>query len=55
MKKSTKIWLWTALVLCAATTALNAASGRILSVVIALGGMAGLCLLLFREDWVELV
>ena len=49
MKKSTKIWLWTALVLCAATTALNAASGRILSVVIALGGMAGLCLLLFRE------
>ena len=49
MKKSTKIWLWTALVLRAATTALNAASGRILSVVIALGGMAGLCLLLFRE------
>ena len=49
MKKSTKIWLWIALVLCAATTALNASSGRYLSVVIALGGIAGLCLLLFRE------
>ena len=55
MKKGTKIWLWIALILCIATTALNAASGRILSVVIALGSIAGLCLLLFREDWVELV
>ena len=49
MKKGTKIWLWIALILCIATTALNAASGRILSVVIALGSIAGLCLLLFRE------
>ena len=47
MTKGTKIWLWTALVLSVCTTVLNGMSGRVLSVVIALGAMAGLCVLLF--------
>ena len=49
MNKSTKIWLWVALVLCAATTIMNAFYGRALSVVIAVVSLAGLCILLFAQ------
>ena len=49
MKKSTKIWLWFALILCAATTVLNASFGRWPSVVIAVVSIIGLGLLLFRQ------
>ena len=49
MNKSTKIWLWVALVLCAATTVMNDFSGRALSVVIAVVSLAGLCVLLFAQ------
>ena len=49
MRKAAKIWLWCALALSAATTLLNAFSGRMLSVVIALAALAGLCILLFTE------
>ena len=49
MKKSTKIWLWFALILCAATTVLNASYGRWPSVVIAVVSLVGLGLLLFRQ------
>ena len=46
MRKAAKIWLWCALALSVATTLLNAFSGRMLSVVIALAALAGLCILL---------
>lgn len=49
MKRSTKIWLWIALVLCAATTLLNATQGRIPSVIIALVSLVGLAILLFAQ------
>ena len=49
MTKSTKIWLWLALVLSAATTIMNASYGRWISVVIALAALAGLCVLLFTQ------
>lgn len=49
MKRSSKIWLWFALVLCAATTVLNATQGRIPSVIIALASLAGLAILLFAQ------
>ncbi len=49
MKRSSKIWLWFALVLCAATTVLNATQGRIPSVIIALVSLAGLAILLFAQ------
>lgn len=49
MKRSAKIWLWIALVLCAATTVLNATQGRIPSVVIALVSLVGLVILLFQQ------
>ncbi|HAH94232.1 hypothetical protein [Dielma fastidiosa] len=49
MRKAAKIWLWCALALSVATTLLNAFSGRMLSVVIALAALAGLCILLFTE------
>lgn len=49
MKRSAKIWLWIALVLCAATTVLNATRGRIPSVVIALVSLVGLVILLFQQ------
>ena len=49
MSKSTKSWLWVALVLAVATTALNAGNGRWISVVIAIGALVGLCALLFKE------
>ena len=49
MKKSTRIWLWVALVICAATTILNAVSGRWPSVVIACVAIAGLLLLQLRN------
>ena len=49
MTKGTKIWLWCALVLCALTTILTAASGRWLSVAIAVVSLGGLCVLLFTQ------
>ena len=49
MKRSAKIWLWVALVLCAATTVLNRTEGRIPSVVIALVSLVGLAVLLFAQ------
>ena len=50
MKKSSKIWLWIALVLCLCTTGLNLAEGRWLSVAIAILSIAGLCALLLAID-----
>ena len=47
MKRTSKIWLWIALVLCVCTTGLNLAEGRWLSVTIAILSIAGLCALLF--------
>lgn len=49
MKRSAKVWLWVALVLCAATTVLNLTEGRIPSVVIALVSLVGLAVLLFAQ------
>ena len=49
MKKSTKIWLWVALVICIATTILNATEGRWPSVAMAVCSMIGLCILLFAQ------
>ena len=49
MKKSSKIWLWIALVLCVCTTALNLSEGRWLSVAIAVVSILGLCALLFTQ------
>jgi Zn-dependent protease with chaperone function len=49
MRRSTKVWLWFALILCAATTVLNASYGRIPSVVVAIVSLIGLCLLLFKQ------
>ena len=49
MKKSTKIWLWVALVICIATTIMNASMGRTVSAVIAVVGIIGLCILLFTQ------
>lgn len=49
MKKSTKIWLWIALVLCVCTTGLNLSQGRWLSVAIAVVSIGGLCALLFTR------
>lgn len=52
MKKSTKIWLWAALILSCATTIMNASFGRWISVVIALAALTGLCVLLFgQKKW----
>lgn len=49
MKKSAKIWLWVALVLCVCTTGLNLSEGRWLSVAIAVVSIIGLCVLLFGQ------
>ena len=49
MKKSTKIWLWVALVICVATTIMNAFMGRTTAVIIAVVAIAGLAVLLFTE------
>lgn len=49
MKKSSKIWLWIALVLCVCTTGLNLSEGRWLSVAIAVVSIIGLCVLLFGQ------
>ena len=49
MKKSTKIWLWVALIICIATTIMNASMGRTVSAVIAVVAIAGLCVLLFTQ------
>ncbi len=49
MAKGTKIWLWIALVLSVATTVLNAAYGRWVSVAIAVVALAGLATLLFTQ------
>lgn len=49
MKKSAKIWLWVALILCVCTTGLNLSEGRILSVAIAIVSILGLCALLFAQ------
>lgn len=49
MKKSAKIWLWVALILCVCTTGLNLSEGRILSVAIAIVSILGLCVLLFAQ------
>ena len=49
MKKSTKIWLWIALIICVATTIMNATMGRWPSVIVAAVAIIGLCLLLFKE------
>ena len=49
MKKSAKIWLWIALVLCVCTTGLNLSEGRWLSVAIAVVSIIGLCVLLFGQ------
>lgn len=49
MKKSAKIWLWIALVLCVCTTGLNLSEGRWLSVAIAVVSIVGLCALLFGQ------
>ena len=49
MKRSSVIWLWFALVLCAATTVLKATQGRIPSAMIALVSLAGLAVLLFAR------
>ena len=50
MKRSAKLWLVFALVLCAATTCLNTGYGRWPSVALALVSMAGLAILLFRQQ-----
>lgn len=47
MKKSARIWLWIALVLCVCTTGLNLSEGRWLTVAIAAVSIIGLCTLLF--------
>lgn len=49
MKTSTKIWLWFTLVLCAATTVMNACFGRWPSVIVAIVSLAGLCMVLFAK------
>ena len=49
MKTSTNIWLWFALVLCAATTVMNACFGRWPSVIVALVSLGGLCAVLFAR------
>ncbi len=49
MKKSAKIWLWIALVICVCTTILNLTEGRWLSVAIAVVSIVGLCVLLFGQ------
>lgn len=49
MKKTTKIWLWAALVLCICTTVMNATQARWLAVIIAVISIGGLCTLLFRQ------
>lgn len=52
MKKGLKIWLWIALALSLCTTVMNACYGRWVSVVIAVGALAGLCVMLFlRKGW----
>lgn len=49
LNRATKIWLWAALALGLATTALNFSQGRVLSSLISLGAMAGLGILLFTQ------
>lgn len=49
MSQAAKIWLWIALVLCIGTTIINATSGRIPSVILAIGGIVGLAILLFAQ------
>lgn len=49
MKNSTKIWLWFALILCAATTVMNACFGRWPSVIVAIVSLVGLCMVLFAQ------
>lgn len=49
MKKTSKIWLWAALVICICTTVMNALEGRWPSVAIAVISIIGLCILLFKE------
>ena len=55
MNKSSKIWLWIALVLCVCTTGLNLSEGRWLSVAIAVVSIIGLCILLFGQRKVGFV
>lgn len=49
MKKSAKIWLVIAILLCASITVLNFTQGRIPSVILALAEIFALAVLLFRE------
>lgn len=49
MSRSAKIWLWFALILCAATTVLNGFYGRIATVIVAIVSLIGLCILLFAQ------
>ena len=49
MKSKTTTWLWVALVICVATTIMNASMGRIASALVALISIYGLCLLLFKH------
>ena len=49
MKKSAKIWLVIAILLCACVTVLNFMEGRIPSVILALAEIAALLVLLVRE------
>lgn len=52
MKKGLNIWLWVALALSVCTTVMNACYGRWVSVVIAVGALAGLCVMRFaRKRW----
>lgn len=49
MKKSAKIWLVIAILLCASITVLNFTQGRIPSVILALVEIFALAVLLFKE------
>ena len=49
MRKSAKIWLVIAILLCACVTVLNFAEGRIPSVILALVEIAALVILLVKE------
>ena len=49
MKKSAKVWLYIALIICSATTIMNATYGRWPSVVLAVISIIGLAVLLFMQ------
>lgn len=52
LSKGMRIWLWFALALSVFTTITNGIYGRWISVVIAVGALAGLCVLLFgKKKW----